>query len=116
MARAGLVVRAEAGDDLTIGGIGAARREADGDRLGGRLDPPVRPAVEYWTTSVAQRTLVNLRRKAAAPGPAAAAPTDEPGLSFFAWLRAATSYLPRPLPRSITPAGTPVEPLEVAAS
>ncbi len=97
-------------------GVASLREPSELAALLGWDAPPVRPALEYWTTSVAQRTLVNLRRKAAAPAPAAAEPTDEAGLSFFAWLRAATSYLPRPLPRSITPAGTPVEPLVVPSS
>jgi hypothetical protein len=82
------------------------------ERLLGWGRPPVVPAAEYWTTSVARRAVVNLRRKAAAPAPAVE-PAGEPGLSFGAWLRAATTYLPKPLPRSITPAGVPREPLEV---
>ena len=93
-------------------GVDHLRQPAELAHLLGWDGSTLRPAVEYWTSSVLQRTVVNLRRKAAAPAahvPAA----DEQGLSFLAWLRAATSYLPRPLPRGITPAGEPVEPLEV---
>ena len=59
--------------------------------------------------------VVNLQRKAAAPAAPAAPPGDEDsrGSPSSSWLRAATTYLPRPLPRGITPAGGPVEPLEV---
>jgi hypothetical protein len=81
---------------------------------------PTVPAVQFWSTSVVARALVNLRRRAgdpaAAPTPVAAqqAETAEPeGLALGAWLRAATSYLPRPLPRSIPRAGGTVEPIEV---
>lgn len=74
------------------------------------------PALQYWTTSVAQRAVVNLRRKAAAPGPPQESTPAQEGLSFAAWLRAATTYLPKPLPRGITPAGTPVEPIAVGAA
>jgi hypothetical protein len=74
------------------------------------------PALQYWTTSVAQRTLVNLHRKATAPGPAPASADGPEGLSFAAWLRAATTYLPKPLPRGITAAGAPVEPIVVDAA
>lgn len=74
------------------------------------------PALQYWTTSVAQRAVVNVRRKAAAPGPPPSSASADDGLSFAAWLRAATSYLPKPLPRGITPAGAPVEPIAVEAA
>jgi hypothetical protein len=76
---------------------------------------PVLPAGEFWTTSVAARALINLRRRADAPAPPAdAAPDDAPGgLAFGPWLRAALSYLPRPLPRSLPAAGQSVEPIEV---
>ncbi len=105
--RAGAVVDAELG-------ISHLRQPDELAALLGWDGSTLRPAVEYWTSSVLQRTLVNLRRKAAAPAPAPVTGED-PGLSFLAWLRAATSYLPRPLPRGITRAGVTREPLEVPA-
>jgi hypothetical protein len=82
---------------------------------------PLVPAVEFWSTSVAARAVVNLRRRAdQAPGTPPPAKTagqsEEPsGLAFGAWLRAAMSYLPRPLPRQVTAAGQAVEPIEVGS-
>ncbi len=104
---------------LTSAELGTAhlREPHDLEQLLGWDRPTVVPATEYWTTSVVQRAVVNLRRKAAAPPPQAVpTTTTDTDLSFASWLRAATSYLPKPLPRSITPAGTPREPLEVEAS
>jgi hypothetical protein len=100
-------------------GVAHLRERTDLEQLLGWDRPTLGPATQYWTTSVGRRAVVNLRRKAAAPAPPAPAATgasdgpDAEGLSFAAWLRAASSYLPKPLPRSITPAGTPREPLEV---
>ncbi len=96
-------------------GLSAMRPPAELERLLGWDRSTARPAVAYWTTSVAQRTLVNLRRKAAAPAAPAAPPGDEDveGLSLVQWLRAATTYLPRPLPRSVTPPGRVREPIGV---
>lgn len=99
---------------------------------------PAVAALQYWTTSVARRAVVNVRRKrndppvppdlrrgSAAtdddsapnrpgpPIPAVPAGHEDGELSFLTWLRAATSYLPRPLPRAITPAGVPREPIEI---
>ena len=118
-------------------GVSHLRSPEDLENLLGWGRPPVAPAAQYWTSSVARRAVVNLRRKAAVPAttpstptpatptpstptpstPTAAAtsgPGEDDGLSFVAWLRAATSYLPRPLPRSVTPAGVPREPVVVA--
>ena len=85
-------------------GVGHVRAPDELEHLLGWDRPTAVPAAQYWTTSVAQRAVVNLRRKAAAPrtGSRTGGHRVE-GLSFAAWLRAATSYLPRPLPRSITP-------------
>jgi len=98
--------------------------------LGWNGSRPAVPAAEYWTTSPARRAIVNLRRRAgngtatlpeAESGSDAAVATEPQaqqgpgaeGLSFGAWLRAATSYLPRPLPRAIPRVGEPVEPIPV---
>ena len=97
-------------------GVAHVQDPAALERLLGWDGSTLGPAVEYWTTSVAQRAVVNLRRKAAttpAASRAADAPADEE-LSFLQWLTAATSYLPRPLPRSISAPGTPREPIVVA--
>jgi hypothetical protein len=96
-------------------GLSAMREPADLERLLGWDRPTAGPAAAYWTSSVVHRTLVNLRRKAAAPAAPPSAGGDEAdGLSFVQWLRAATTYLPRPLPRSVTPPGQAREPIEVA--
>lgn len=83
--------------------------------LGWRGLESVGPAAEFWTTSVAARALVNLRRRADAPPPAAGSSDEEApaGLALGPWLRAAMSYLPRPLPRDLPAAGQLVEPIEV---
>lgn len=97
-------------------GVAHVQDPAALERLLGWDGSTLGPALEYWTTSVAQRAVVNLRRKAAttpAASRAADAPADEE-LSFLQWLTAATSYLPRPLPRSISAPGTPREPIVVA--
>lgn len=107
---------------------------ADLEAVLGWSGRPALAAIEYWTSSVARRTVVNLHRKANDPpvtvdraggSPAiehGSEPTQpgspdpvghESGLSYLEWLRAAASYLPRPLPRSITPAGVTCEPIEV---
>jgi hypothetical protein len=98
-------------------GVTHLRPPAELEGLLGWGHPRVLPAAQFWTTSVARRAVVNLRRKAAVASPSPP-PTagDDGGLSFAAWLRAATSYLPRPLPRTITPAGDPREPIVVAAA
>ena len=102
---------------LTAAELGTAhvRDPRDLEQLLGWNRPTVVPAAEYWTTSVARRAVVNLRRKAAAPAsqPSPGTAAAGEGLSFASWLRAAASYLPKPLPHSITPAGTPLEPIEV---
>lgn len=76
---------------------------------------PVVPATEYWTTSVVARALVNLRRRADTPPPGTGSTDDEApaGLALGPWLRAAMSYLPRPLARSVPAAGQLAEPIEV---
>lgn len=96
-------------------GVGFVRGPEDLAELLGWCRPSVVPAAEFWTTSVARRAVVNLRRKAAAAPEPAPDRGEGSGLSLAAWLRAATSYLPRPLPRSITPAGIAREPIEVSA-
>lgn len=68
-------------------------------------------AVEYWTTSPAQRAIINLRRRAAPATPVA--DTHE-SMRFGAWLRAATSYLPGRMPASIPAPGETREPIAVA--
>ena len=93
-------------------GVDDLREPAELARLLGWDRPTALQATQYWTSSVAQRTVVNLRRKAAAPATQPSADAGE-GLSLFQWLRAATSYLPRPLPRTISAAGATVEPIEV---
>lgn len=75
------------------------------------------PAAEYWTSSVVRRAVTNLRRRVENPEPAlVAAAASEGGMRFSAWLRAAASYLPRPLPRDLTPAGAAREPIEVSGT
>lgn len=95
-------------------GVAHLREPADLTALLGWDQPTVRQAAAYWTTSVAQRTVVNLRRRAASPVPATTGQGEDAGLSFVQWLRAATSYLPRPLPRSIPEPGAAREPVVVA--
>ncbi len=92
-------------------GVSFLRDPQDLTSLLGWDESTLLPAAQYWSSSVAQRALVNLRRKAA-PATPSTAPGGE-SLSFLAWVRGAASYLPRPLPRHITPAGAEVEPLEV---
>ncbi|KRF27205.1 hypothetical protein [Phycicoccus sp. Soil802] len=82
--------------------------------LGWRGLGPAIPATEFWTTSVVSRAVINLRRRADAPAAPPAATEEAPtGLAFGPWLRAAMSYLPRPLPRTLPAAGQLVEPIEV---
>jgi hypothetical protein len=113
------------------------------ERVLGWHRPTIVPATQFWTTSHARRAVVNLRRRAASPtpavvpepsaGPGASSPAPDAGqgaatapqppataaqgggegLAFGAWLRAATSYLPRPLPRSVASAGDTREPILV---
>ena len=97
-------------------GVSWMREPADLAGLLGWDRSTLAPATQYWSTSVVQRAVINLRRKAAAAPsghPPAAEPASDERLSFLAWLRGATSYLPRPLPRRIAPAGTAVEPFEL---
>ena len=109
------VEHAEAGAARAIAdaelGTGHVREPAELAHLLGWDRPTTVQAVQYWSTSVTQRAVINLRRKANAP--VAAEGGEAGGLSLIAWLRGATSYLPRPLPRHIAAAGAEVEPLEV---
>ncbi|MFJ4232854.1 hypothetical protein [Cellulosimicrobium cellulans] len=96
----GDAARAVATDELGAGALlepDALRRALGWDRR------RVAPFVRHWTTSPAERALVNVRRRGASspPAPVAAAsasPGAKPASGIdLAWLRAATSYLPRPL-------------------
>lgn len=69
-------------------------------------------AVEYWSLSPARRAVINIQRRRNAVSPAAPSDTGH-HMSFAAWLRAATSYLPQRLPTAIPRAGETHEPFEV---
>lgn len=75
------------------------------------------PFVKHWTTSPAQRALVNVRRRAGASAAASVAPAADaaPALSAAAWLRAAMTYLPDRLPRTVPSLSEVVQPLSVNA-
>lgn len=93
-------------------GVRYLRSRPELERLLGWDTPPVLAAAGYWTTSPAQRALLNLRRRAESAPPAPGA-EDAESLSFVAWFRAAMSYLPQRLPRSIPAPGETCEPLLV---
>ncbi len=92
-------------------GIASMRAPQELAVLLGWHRPTVVPGIRYWSTSVVQRAVINLHRRSAAP---VSVESGAPGgLSHLAWLRGATSYLPRPLPRVIPAAGAEVEPLHL---
>jgi hypothetical protein len=104
--------RAVATDELGAGDLlapDALRRALGWDR------PRIAPFARHWTTSPVERALVNVRRRGAtAPAaPQSAGGGQEPAPASsgidLAWLRAATSYLPRPLGGARTSSSQPIE-------
>lgn len=105
--------RAVATDELGAGDLlepDALRRALGWDRR------RVAPFVRHWTTSPVERALVNVRRRSGAPAPTAPKPAageQKPAEASsgidLAWLRAATSYLPRPLGGARASSSEPIE-------